>query len=62
MCLFFHKWSKWGELREEKWAFQYYADMVSCLDYDYIKVIQSRVCEKCGKYQESVINEYRVKG
>lgn len=54
MC--WHKWGKWGNLIEEEWATQAYIHGIKVgTPREYIKMAQTRTCEKCGKIQRKHI-------
>jgi len=59
MCFIFHKWGKWSEPVESLWERTSSIGGVMIPDTKRIvtKKMQSKVCEKCGKYQERWIEE-----
>ena len=50
MC-FFHKWTKWSEIKEEKWKY-----LKDGKEIRYIKEVQTRCCEKCNKIEVNYLD------
>jgi hypothetical protein len=62
MCVFFHKWEKWSEPKQESWVV-IQSPYVGGEIYkrNKIRISQERICSKCGKYQIEYIDEdYRL--
>ena len=59
MCFIFHKWEKWSKPVRSEWekVTTIYGVPIPDSKRIVIKLMQSRTCEKCGKYEERWIEE-----
>lgn len=59
MCFLFHKWGKWNKPVESLWekTVTIHGVEIPGSKRTVVKKMQSRVCEKCGKYEERWITE-----
>jgi hypothetical protein len=61
MCfLFFHKWEKWSEPKDEIWKKWSVVRGVpiSGTEREFRRLEQHRSCKRCGKFQTKYIKEY----